>query len=201
MALIPRLANVSWIAVEVETASGFSLHGFLLYTMSDHFFPEYITNDGLIDLEVWSGDKFAIFIVHSPSGKWIDYARTKNHVWWRAFSNHSEASPQMVELLKNYGNVPLLQVGDVTKTMLEVLAPPINEYLHGDEIARILSYFELAPTQHPCLVLFKDLKDTRVWYVGMGDMVNMPVPDLRKSLKNWFGGSDFKRLLKEAEDA
>jgi len=201
VALIPKLANVSWITVEVETAAGFRLHGFLLYTMSDHFFPEYITVDGLVDLEVWSGDKFAIFIVHSPSEKWIEYARTKKHVWWKAFSSHFEGKPEMLELLQKYGSVPLLQAGDVKKTMREVFAPPINEYLHGDEIARILSYFELEPTQHPCLVLFKNLNDTSFWYVGMGDMVNMPLQDLRTSLKSWFAGSDFKGLLKEAEDA
>jgi hypothetical protein len=196
---IPGLESVvcSWITIKAE---GYQLHGFLIYTASDHYFPEYINGEGLADLDVWTGHDCAIFVVHSPSEQWIEYTKASDHTWWRLFGQCFENQTQ-AEIIQQHGDIPILQVGNVRKTLREVFAPCLNSYLYGQEIARILSYFDLKATQHPSMILFKELDDKWVWYVDMNDLTNIPQADLRAALQRWFGGNDFTRLLKEARNA
>lgn len=201
MAVIPKVSSVSWLAVEIETASGFKLQGFLLYTIPDKNFPEYINEGGLSDLEVWSDDKCVIYVVHSPSDQWIEYAQLKNHAWWKAVTKNMPLSQEGLEILQQYGSIPIVQVGDSKRTLRDVLSPPINEFLHGDEIGKILKYFQLGPTQHPCMVLFKTMRDSSVWYVDMSDMLGISIEELRSALKTWFAGKNFREMLEEAGNA
>jgi len=174
---------------------GFNLYGFFLYTASDHYFPEYMENEGLMDLDMWTGADIAVFIVQSPSQQWIDYARTTNHAWWKLFGKHAE-------LLELYQDVAVLQTREGLKTFREVFAPCLNQFLHTSEIAKILQWFGLKPTEHPCMVLFKDLyRDKSIWYVDLRDTLNVPKYKLRTSLLQWFDGPHFKKLMKEAQNA
>ncbi len=77
----------AWLRVEAE---GYVLHGFL-YTLSDHPFPDYLDDTGLMDLDGWTGDECAVFVLYPPSSAWIDYTSSKDHAWWRVFGN---AEPQ-----------------------------------------------------------------------------------------------------------
>jgi hypothetical protein len=75
---------------------GFALHGFFLFVGSDHYFPEYLNNGGLADLESWTADTCALFVLHSPSAEWVDYARKDRHVWWKLFGAGSIVSQGVV---------------------------------------------------------------------------------------------------------
>ena len=76
--------HIRWLEIRKH---GFVLHGFLLYTGSDQFIPEYIGGEGLTDLDMWSGRQCGIFLLHDPPAEWIEYARARDHVWWRTFGN------------------------------------------------------------------------------------------------------------------
>lgn len=179
--------EVRWIEIRQH---GFVLHGFLLYTGSDQFIPEYIAGDGLTDLDMWSGDRCGIFLLHNPPQEWIDYARAQDHAWWRTFGE------SVGGLEKEFMDIPVLHVGDgQTLSPRQLLPSAGNRGLAKQQVAAVLSYFGLAPTAHPCLILFRDLYDPKFWLVELDDMLGLDIPSLRLALKQWFAGADFKRLL------
>ena len=198
---VPGLDSVrcAWVEIRQE---GFVLHGFLLYRSTDHYFPEYLDGDGLDDLNIWTGDDYAVFVVQSPSAQWIEYTRATNHTWWKLFGRYTEdGSSTFSDLAVNVGNAAVLAVGEETLTLRDVFAPCLNQFQHSAEIAKILHRFGLGPTEHPCLVLFRDLRDRDVWFVDLRDLRGLREPDLAKSLQNWFGGRDFARMMEEARHA
>jgi hypothetical protein len=212
------------------------LHGFLLFLGSDHFFPEYLASNGLADLEVWTGDKCAIFILQSPSGKWIDYTRQSGHLWWMLFgpeirsvtgdnantvvprltsprfgldsrvlshTNLHIAGPDPVygplaEPVRGKLSQQLLEIDGVPSSLDDVFSPCKNLFQHSMEIGKVLHRFNLNPTQHPCLVLFRDIRDAKVWFIDLSDIVGQPITELRATLKDWFGGPAFREILEEA---
>jgi hypothetical protein len=99
------------------------------------------------------------------------------------------------------GHSAVLAVGEETLTLRDVFAPCLNQFQHSAEIAKILRRFGLGPTEHPCLVLFRDLKDREFWFVDLRDLCRLPEPDLAESLKRWLGGPDFGRMMEEARYA
>ena len=197
---VPGLEHVRCAWVDIQT-QGFTLHGFLTFLGSDHYFPEYLDGEGLSDLNVWSGHDCAIFVVQSPSAAWIEYAKATNHTWWKLFGHLCEEEGEVGELLSAHSNTAVLTINGTTRTLNEVFAPCLNHFQHNDEIAKILHRFGLSPTDHPSLILFKDFRDRTVWYVDLKDLVNIPECDLRIGLKRWFSGADLKGLLKEASRA
>ena len=197
---IPCLENVKCAWIEIQ-AQGFCLHGFLVFLASDHNFPEYIEGDGLGDLDVWSGSDCAIFMVHSPSAAWIDYTRATGHAWWKLFGNIIDISSETAGFLAALGNERVLEIGGARRTLKEVFAPSMNQFQHGHEISKILHRFNLSPTDHPSLILFKDLYDTSVWHVDLKSLVGIPERDLRASLQRWFSSADFKLLIEESRHA
>ncbi|MBV8521150.1 MAG: hypothetical protein JOY71_03290 [Acetobacteraceae bacterium] len=188
----------TWLRIEAE---GFVLHGFLLYTLGDHPFPDYLEGSGLMDLDGWTGHECAMFIIHPPSEAWIDYTSNWQHSWWRVFGN---AEPETLKRLSHHlaavGSVPVPFDGE-RRTLSSILAPPVNMFAHRKEVERVLEKFCCAPTQHPCLILFKSLRQRDYWYVGLQDMLGKPIATLRTALRTWFGGKVFKRILAEARHA
>ena len=157
-----------WVEIRQE---GFVLHGFLLFRSTDHYFPEYLDGDGLDDLNIWTGDNCAVFVVQSPSVQWIEYTRATNHTWWKLFGRYSEDGPSAFsDLAMNVGNAAVLAIGEETLTLRDVFAPCLNQFQHSAEIAKVLHRFGLGPTEHPCLVLFRDLRDRDVWFVDLRDL-------------------------------
>jgi hypothetical protein len=198
---VPGLDSVrcAWLEIRQE---GFVLHGFLLYRSTDHYFPEYLDGDGLDDLNIWTGDECAVFVVQSPSAQWIDYTRATNHTWWKLFGRFAgEDSASFSELASKVGGTAVLTIGNETLTLREVFAPCLNQFQHSAEIAKILHRFGLGPTEHPCLVLFRDLTDREIWFVDLRDLRGLGQTDLGQSLQQWFGGRDFGRILEEARNA
>lgn len=197
---VPGLESVECAWIDIKT-QGFTLHGFLVFLASDHYFPEYLEGEGLGDLNLWSGKDCAIFVVQSPSAAWIEYTKKEKHAWWKLFGHLFDHSSDDGDFLSSNGNAKILQLHGSTRTLREFFAPCLNHFQHSDEIAKVLHRFNLQPTDHPALILFRDIKDRVIWHVGLRDLVGTPESDLRASLQTWFSGLEFKRLLKEATDA
>jgi hypothetical protein len=195
---VPEFDSVRCAWIDIRS-KGFTLHGFILFLTSDHWFPEYLAGEGLGDLDHWSGEDCAIFIVQSPSAEWIEYAKAEGHPWWDLFGRRLEAETE--DSLRRYGNSAVVEIDGSTKTLREVFAPPMNQFYHTKEIRKILHRFNLAPTDHPCFVLFKDLSDRTVWHIGLKDLVDVPQRELRRALQNWFSGPEFHQLLRDAQSA
>jgi hypothetical protein len=198
---IPGLEAVQCAWVEIR-ADGFTLHGFLVYTMSDHKFPRYMRKDGQLDVEQWATDQCTIFVVQSPSAEWINYAESvTDHPWWRLFGHLLDDPEEARELDERVGDVALLRVRGRAKTLDEVFAPVRNAFRHTREVTKILRRFDLAPTDHPCLILFRDLREPRAWVIDLRDLLGREVSTLRRGLREWFGGREFQQILLEASRA
>jgi len=197
---VPGIENVECAWVNIKS-QGFTLHGFLTFLQSDHYFPEYLEGEGLGDLDIWSGHECAIFVVQSPSTAWIEYAETSDHPWWKIFGSHLYEDSHFVKLISDHSNAQVLAINGSILTFRDVFAPRLNQFQHNDEIAKILRRFGLKPTDHPSLILFKDFNDRSGWYIDLKDLVAIREQDLRASLQKWFSGPEFERLLKEASRA
>jgi hypothetical protein len=235
---VPSFAAFQTAWLEIKRR-GYSLHGFLLFAVSDHNFPEFLADHGLADLEFWTGSSCALFVLHSPSSQWVSYTRQSGHLWWQLFgvtqtsvsidgvgassgigmSPNTEASwkqapyhdpsakeaeitaarrtpiPRELDAVKDQ---PLIEVDGQYYTISDLFLPCCDEYQHTAEIQKVLDSFALPPTSHPCLVFFRDVDDEHGWFVSLDDLVNIPKQELRMALKKWFGGPQFKKLLKEA---
>jgi hypothetical protein len=188
----------AWLRIEAE---GFVLHGFLLYTQGDHPFPEYLDGSGLMDLDGWTGQECAVFVIYPPSETWIDYAHDRQHPWWRVFGNTEPAAQtRLREHLGPMAFAPIEFDGE-RRTLISILAPPINQFSHRAEVERVLSQFCCNPTEHPCLILFRSLRETSFWFVDLQDMLDCAIHDVRSALRTWFDGRHFKRILNEARHA
>jgi hypothetical protein len=194
---VPGLENVVYSWATIKSEGQFVLHGFFLYAVSDHNIPEYVSSEGMLDLDAWSTDDCGIFVVHSPSSQWIDYAQKSSHTWWRnSFTSNSPLSDMFAEI----AHIPLVEIDGTQKSLSEFLMPTTHNLLLREEITNILKKFSLIETQHPCLILFKDLNDKSFWYIDFESLVGLPIQDLRKEFKEWFGTGEFRRILAEAKN-
>jgi len=172
---------------------GFALHGFLLYTSSDKFITEYIDDEGLTDLDMWSGDECGLFLLYDPPSDWVSYAKSQNHIWWETFGS----STKTAHLAREYADAAVLDIGEGTPVSFkEILPLPGNRGLAKQHVASILSFFEIDPTKHPSIILFRDLQDRDVWLVELDDFLGLDPLALRRAFKSWFSSDDFKKLLK-----
>ena len=188
----------AWLRIEAE---GFVLHGFLLYTLGDHPFPDYLDGSGLMDLDGWTGHECAVFIIHPPSDAWIEYTSQSAHPWWKVFGNAGiESQRRLRERIAAIGSIPISFDGE-RRSLASILAPPVNQFAHRAEVEKVLGKFCCTPTEHPCLILFKSLRQRKFWFVGMQDLLGQPLPRLRSAMRDWFDGKHFKRILAEARNA
>jgi hypothetical protein len=230
MLLVPNLEvfKGAWLQLKKE---GFALHGFFLFVGSDHYFPEYVTNSGLADLELWTGRTCGLFVLHPPSTAWVDYTRRQGHIWWKLFGRRSEVTKTVSEQeggekilalrapsRRSKGTAPakleklppeleqikdqlLLEIDGKLYSPADLFSPSHDQFHHSMEIEKVLRRFDLPPTSHPCFIFFRDLNDAYGWFVELKDLVNLPEPRLRSALKDWLSGPEFRKLLEEAKRA
>ena len=127
---VPGLESVRCAWIDIQ-AQGFILHGFLLFLASDHFFSEYLDGEGLGDLDVWSGNDCAIFIVQSPSAAWIEYTKATDHAWWKLFGHLVDQPAEVDAFLSSHSNDAVLEIDGSTRTLREVFAPCLNHFQHS----------------------------------------------------------------------
>ena len=186
--------SIAWLDIKSEQRA---LYGILLYTVSDHHFPEYVRTDGMLDLNDWIKPDCSIIIMDSPSRQWLAYARDENNAWWRSLAKRGVVPDDISDALEASLDEPLLQIAGKDKSLREVLGGA-NPFSHADEIAKVLDFFALPRNEHPSLLLFKDFFATHFWFVDLSDMLDTDVGLLRIALRRWFRGPAFKKILASA---
>lgn len=201
--------RIAWIQIQ---AYGFILYGFILYSDLDTPLVQYMQS-GLLELDNLSGSECAIFVIESPSAKWIEITRRKEHPWWKLFGEKVQASTSDTEsqsqsqlmgtsstllqsLIKNQQAI-IVRVGEGQLATLEHLLEP-NYHLMYDrnEVWAVAKHFGIKPEDVPCLIFFGDL--------DRGDITVVDLTALRSErqatrfFRRFFSSKEFKRLLQEA---
>src|ERR1700693_4013307 len=122
---VPSLEDARvWIELD---RGRYVLFGFFLYYDADAVLVAYMQS-ALVELDHLSGADFAIFVIESPSHKWREYVRRKDHPWsrlWadilqrRASTSHSQDHDDLrdtliAEIVENQADV-LIQLPDGTE--------------------------------------------------------------------------------------
>jgi hypothetical protein len=98
-------------------------------------------------------------------------------------------------------NEPVLVIDGVAHTIADIFSPCKDQYLQMHELQTFLYRFNRPPTNHPCIIFFKDYLDSGGWFIDLGDLLNLPKKKLRESLKEWFSSPPFLDLVTEAKRA
>ncbi len=196
--------RVAWIEIRGE---GFILYGFMLYSDLDTPLVEYMRR-GLSELDYLSGSECAIFVIESPSEKFIQHARRLQHPWWRLFGDQlppvaragdgrAGQSSGIAHILLENQNEVLVEVGDTRPVPLRHLVEPDYSVLYDrEEVWAAVQHFGLSPDEIPCIVFFRDLDRGDLTVVDLRDIKT--INQATHSFRKFFSGTDFKRILKEA---
>jgi hypothetical protein len=204
--------RIAWVEIR---GAGFVLYGFMLYSDQDTVLVEFMHHQsGLAEVDQLSGPECAIFVIESPSRKWIEYAKHHKHPWWSILGNRipqfaDEDVPatgetnsrisQTVETLLRHQTTVMISVGDDQPVSLRHLIEPDYASLYDrTEIWNVVRHFGLKPQEIPCIVFFRDIDQGEIDVVCLRDIRSARQATL--SLRDFFGGGDFERLLIEARN-
>jgi hypothetical protein len=195
---VPSLEDVDiyWVKVRRPEAV---LHGYLLYAGSDHCFPEYMSNEGMGDLDSWTRRECGIFVFQSPPEGWIKHALQTDNAWAKLVRDRYGAGA--ADEIIAAGSSAVIEFDGRKTTIKQIFAGCTDFYIRGDLIQRVLAMFKLPPTQHPHLILFRDLRSAQFWHASLESLVNVPEGELRKALQKFFERADFAKLVREARRA
>lgn len=201
--------HVAWLQIK---GAGFILYGFMVYSDQDSPLVEFMQKQsGLAELDQLSGDECAIFVIESPSRKWIEYAKRHDHAWWRLFGSRTNqgsyrrevglSSPGVAEavetLVRNRDSVLVVVGGEEEpRTLKQILEPSYDVLYDRNEVWAVVRHFGLSPQEVPCIVFFKDIDEGDFDVVCLRDITSPRQATL--SFRDFFGGPDFRRLVKEA---
>ncbi|MEK6337215.1 MAG: hypothetical protein AABM67_20020 [Acidobacteriota bacterium] len=205
---VPGLDQVRIAWIEIR-AQGYILYGFMLYSDADTPLVNYMQS-GLVEIDALSGAECAIFVIESPSAKWIEFTRRKDHPWWRLFGRYLQAtsgqsskefdsiSNKLVRELLKYQQAVIVQVADAQLVTLQHLFAPDYQLLYDrSEVWSVAKEFGIKPEDVPCLIFFHDLDDDE-------DVTIVDLTDLRterqatRYFRRFFGSREFKKILREA---
>ncbi len=201
--------HVTWFQIQ---GAGFVLYGFMIYSDQDSPLVEFMQKQsGLAELDQLSGDECAIFVIESPSRKWIEYAKRHNHAWWRLFGSRMDQnangfdtvlnSPGVTEavetLVRNRDSVlVVVGGGEEPRTLRQIIEPSYDALYDRNEVWAVVRHFGLSAQEVPCIVFFKDIDQGDFDVVCLRDITSPRQATL--SFRDFFAGSDFRRLMREA---
>lgn len=203
--------KVAWFAIKAE---GFVLYGFMLYTDSDSAITDFMSKQsGLAELDQLSGDECAIFVIESPSRKWVSYAKRHDHPWWRLFGsqmNQQPAGPRAGDeppvrlrvaeagraLLQNRDAVLVAVGGEEPVSLNHLLEPDYSALYDRNEIWEVVRHFGLRFHEIPCMVFFRDLDEGEIDVVCLKEIQTPHQATL--TFREFFDSVDFRRMLEEA---
>lgn len=198
--------RVAWVEIRGE---GFVLYGFMLYSDLDTPLVEYM-RAGLAELDHLSGSECAIFVIESPSRKWMEYTKRSGHPWWKLFGrsmtgdglegagppNQGQQERIVDGLVRNSRSV-LVKVDDGDPVPLRHLLDPEYDVLYDrNEVWQVARHFSLRPEEVPCIVFFEDLDQETVTVVDLKEI--RTVRQATQTFRSFFSSPDFNRLLSEA---
>lgn len=208
---IPGLEQIKiqWLLIE---KGGYKLYGFLLYTGTDTVLVEYL-KEGLIDLDILSGDECVIFLIEPPSKKWINYTKKKNHNWLKLFpqrantrddknekqlaslDDKADAVDQLLKMIISNVSDSTIVIGNNNTISLEhLLDPQYDELYDRSEALEVAKHFHLSAANIPCLIFFKDIDSDLIWSKSLVEYTNNA--QLNSFFRVFFESEDFKSLLK-----
>jgi hypothetical protein len=192
MLLFPGLSEIKiqWLAIQ---QGNYKLYGFLIYTGADTVIVEFL-KEGILDLDVLSGNECAIFLIEPPSKKWINYVRKSGHPWAQFFNDLINPAPghANVRQPKVGAEVPgTVTIEDITTSVVilgndnhvlmnQLLEPDYDALFDRSEAYKVAEHFHIAKQEIPCLIFFKDIDDHLIWMQQLDDY------DTLKSLKIFF---------------
>ncbi|SEP06070.1 hypothetical protein [Mucilaginibacter sp. OK283] len=198
--------RVQWLAIQ---RGNYKIYGFLIYTGSDYAIVEFL-KEGIIDLDVLSGEECAIFLIEPPSKRWIDYVNKHNHPWKQyldqlivlqsttlATEDDNDAEergsvPDNVQMRNIFNSVVI--VGNGNEVNVEQLMTPNYEALFDrSEAYEVADHFRIPRSQLPCLVFFKSLDDRNVWPLSL--RIYRQPWELTDFFRDFFESPAFKALL------
>ena len=155
------------------------LYGFMLYSDQDTALVEFMHHQsGLAEVDQLSDPECDIFVIESPSRRWIEYAKHHDHPWWRLFGRHinqfmkddpvtedriTNRLAQTVQTLVNHRNSVVISVGDdQTVSLRHLLEPDYSSLYDRTEIWNVVRHFGLKPQEIPCILFFKDLDEGHI---------------------------------------
>ena len=202
-------ARIAWVEIRGE---GYVIYGFILYTDVDTPLVEYM-QAGLLDLDRISGPECAIFVVESPSARWVEMARKTNHTWWRLFgpskntgipatepaqASLNDTSSLLQALAQNKQFIVFqLDPGQVV-TQKHLLEPSYQSLYDRNEVWEVAEYFGIAANQVPCLIFFKDF-DNDEEDITVADLTDIRTQwQLNRYFRRFFGSPEFKHILNKA---
>jgi hypothetical protein len=210
MFLVPGLeqVNVAWVMLQKE---GYVLYGFLLYADTDSEIVKFMS-DGIFDLDVLSGDECAIFVIESPSEKWITYAKQGNHTWWRLFGKQL-AEQTLAEkpsdekskwfwqkitlfqqvIIQNNTDANIVVGDDNIVSLAHIIQPRISLLYNRNEAFKVATHFGVDYCELPCLIFFKDLKGRVIWKKQLEQYDSQA--SLKKFFREFFQSDDFNSML------
>lgn len=197
--------KIQWLAIQ---QGNYKIYGFLIYTGSDTAIVEFL-KEGIVDLDILSGEECAIFLIEPPSKRWIDYVKKKNHPWSQYLdqltaANHEaqDASENGLDdmdlvpnsvLIREIRNAVVVVGPNNHVSMNQLLEPDYESLFDRSEAYNVAEHFNIATNEIPCLVFFKNLNDHVIWMQPLEDY------DTQNKLKVFFRGffvsPDFKSFL------
>lgn len=199
--------RIAWIQIQ---AYGFILYGFMLYSDMDTPLVEYMQS-GILELDTLSGSECAIFVIESPSTKWIEVTRRKDHPWWKLFGGKVQSNDRGIQsesqlpnvnrellqsLVKNQQAI-IVQAGEGRLSTLQHLLEPNYHLLYDrNEVWAVAKHFGIKPEQIPCLVFFNDLDTGEITIVDLTDLRSER--QTTRFFRRFFSSKEFKALLKKA---
>jgi hypothetical protein len=100
-------------------------------------------------------------------------------------------------LVRNRDSVLVVVNGeDEPQTLKQILEPSYDALYDRNEVWAVVRHFGLSPQEVPCIVFFKDLDQGDFDVVCLRDITSPRQATL--SFRDFFGGPDFRRLVKEA---
>jgi hypothetical protein len=199
--------NVAWLVLLKE---GYVLYGFLLYTDSDRAVVDYMS-DGIFELDVLSGEECAVFVIESPSERWIAQAKHSDHTWWRLFgeklareaitekvpaeqtktSRYSFSLIQKV-IVQNNSDSTVVIGDDNTVALAHIIQPKIGLLYNRAEALKVARHFGVYG-EVPCLIFFKELDGSVIWKKQLEELDSQQ--SLKRFFRAFFESSEFTSML------
>jgi hypothetical protein len=182
----------SWKSIR---AAGATLYGLLVYDGNDHYFPNYMTDYGLLALNSHAKKRCALFVIHSPSQDYVDYARAKSNLWAQLFDTATLAAS--IAEIPQIKEEPVFEIDGKRRSMRQLFTPSTNDFLLADEVELILEYFDCKADEHPCLMFFTDLNAKNFWFVNFTKWRGWREDALEAGFRDYFGSADFLQIVAE----
>lgn len=205
-------------AVGRLSAAGAVAYGYVLYGKSDHSIVEYMKDDGLYELDAELTDqhglKVGLYLFEPYDGRWIDYARECNNLWWRAFGptpapaggtlpKPSGPPADLKRAVYSSENVIIQVEAEERMRMWEFPTGDwmrsANAYYNSGAVISIIDRHKIDRSALPIVILYAGMKPGRYRWWSFSEL--QTEQGVINSIFGLFTHPEFLEILEEAEKA